>query len=1133
MPMDTPSWFWVGPVLVLPDRLVFVIDSQERQVEPRLFDVLHMLVNHAGEPVKTDALLLNIWGSKVYGDNPVQTAISRLRTALGDDARNPRYIETIPKQGYRLIADVVYPEGYRAEAPKNGKLWSGGNPYVGLAAFDSKHSAVFCGRSRATADLLGAMRAQIDQERRFVLIVGASGCGKSSLLHAGALPALRMPEGFDGLRALTETHCNLATAQGGDILRLLATALSAWVYYGRPVFAPEPAEDLAARLCERPESAKATIDDALERHKDRKLDAQPHAHLLLTIDHSEALVASDRISKNERETFWHAIEALCGSPRVLVIMLVRSDFYPKLIQALPGMAERKSGNGHLDLLPPLPGEITQMIREPAYLAKLTFEEDENTRQRLDDALRDAAIRQPDALPLLQHTLHTLFERCKDSIMTFDAYHEIGGLEGAIAHRAEEVFIGLSPAAQNSLGRVLSLLAVIESDSENVSARHALHTALTDDAGVLVDAFIQARLFVGGQDDGYQRFGVAHEALLRQWPRARDWAQDNYRLLQARARLKKATVRWADEGQQDDHLLNSGRPLAEAIEAASMYASNIDEDEREFLRRSERNHMHKRKMKRIGVSSLIALTILSIATSVLALVARKEANKRSEETLRLAEYVLIPFAQELKIRGHTDLLSGIGNEALAIFEQRVVDDLSLEEKVSLARTYRSIGEAMLKKMKYAEAESALASAKSVIESAMSQSTPSFDVAHENGIILYYLGDHFYRQNALDKAEIYWKKYDANSDLLMKLDNSSAIGKMEKSYSLHNLGTLAYETGDIDSAIDLYRGSAKFKRSAMIKGPDANLQKEYIDTLSAITSSQEKVGMLETARRDHSTQIDDISELLESSSHAASWKRYLANAMIRKAHLDARMGKIESAIALIDDSIEHLESSIKMAPNNGEWHRDLARAHMEAGDIQTLNGNIESRDNHLSSARRIMDRLLSTDHSDAEWKRLHSLIVLRQAMSSQNKQKALTAADWSVGVLTENFESSPKEVSAKVSLAGALIVRGKMRARERKSDQARRDWTLAASLLREQAISSRNPDLISTYVTAKVLLEKKGEVLELSQWLSSIGYRRHALENAFPKEDGLKSRQIDFVHTAKNDGSPQKIAALNPISTTGPK
>jgi DNA-binding winged helix-turn-helix (wHTH) protein len=265
------SQFRIGDLLVVPDRLIVVRDGQEIKFERRWMEVLVMLAEHAGETLSTEHLLIEIWGSKVYGDNPVSKAISLIRKQVGDERRKPLYIETLNKVGYRLIAPVSLPEDYRRMPSER---WTKGSPYVGLSAFDADHASVFCGRSRIVADLLRAMRVQIENQRRFVLIVGASGCGKTSLLRAGAIPLLTKPDGFDGLRALSVTTCDLA-ANGCDPLIPLTAALATWTLGDRPVFPPQTLEQLKTLLTETPEMIDGVVNEAIRCHPERGLDEQP------------------------------------------------------------------------------------------------------------------------------------------------------------------------------------------------------------------------------------------------------------------------------------------------------------------------------------------------------------------------------------------------------------------------------------------------------------------------------------------------------------------------------------------------------------------------------------------------------------------------------------------------------------------------------------------------------------------------------------------------------------------------------------------------------------------------------------------------------------------------------------------
>ena len=114
---------------------------------------------------------------------------------------------------------------------------------------------------------------------------------------------------------------------------------------------------------------------------------------------------------------------------------LRSDFYHRCAE-IPELQDLKEGVGTYDLKPPSSAEILQMIRQPARIAGLRFEEDADTGARLDDALYNAVVSSAGALPLLEFTLQELFSICgRQGVLTFAAYHSLGGVEGSLAKRA--------------------------------------------------------------------------------------------------------------------------------------------------------------------------------------------------------------------------------------------------------------------------------------------------------------------------------------------------------------------------------------------------------------------------------------------------------------------------------------------------------------------------------------------------------------------------------------------------------------------------------------------------------------------------------------------------------------------------
>ncbi len=1055
--------FRVGPVLVHPERLAIERDGTEIALEPRIMELLVALTEHAGEVIGTERLLVEVWRGTFYGDNPVHRAIGVLRRQLGDDPRKPVFIETIRKRGYRLIAPVAFPDEHRRPLPQVDG-WAGRNPYLGLAAYDARHADVFFGRDRLTADVLGALRRQRETARRFLLLVGASGCGKTSLLRASVLPLLEQPGGFDGLQALSIAHCDFAATTDGHPMRPLAAALAGWHLDGRSVFAPQPVEALAERLSSSPDHVAGALDDAWRRRTARN-DSE-HAHLLLLVDHAEALVASERIDDTQRRRVWAVIDAVCAHPRGGALMVVRGDFHAALIAALPDIAERKGGNGHIDATPPRAGEIAQIVRMPAYLAGLTFEEDPDTGARLDDVLRDAAADRPDTLPLLQYTLDALYEsRREDGRLTFEAYRRLGGLEGAVAHRAEAVFAELPDEVRAQLDHVLEQLIVLQLDSDSVSARRAPRSALANDAArALVDAFVDGRLFVGGQAADRPDFGVVHEALLRQWPRACAWAQDNRRLLLAHGRLVRAAARWQEADRSDDHLLHHGQPLEEAFEVARRLPLRVSPTERALIDASARVKRRRRLRQRLAIAALIALTSASSMSALWAVRSQRHAEQRRAETQRLSDFMLVELAQKLRPLGDPGLLAEVGRRVLAV--QRSGDDTDQEpaDMVNRSRALRTLGEVLMGKARLNEAKDAFVIADRIARTALERDPTSTATVSEAGITAYWLGYQHFSRGENGQAEAHWRRYLDRTGDLLRLEPERREWLVERSYALNNLGTLARDTGRGDQAIAHFLASAALKQRALAMRPDDDaLRYELIDTLSWISSAEYSQGELQRAADGIARQVEMLRSLVDAHPDALAWERRLATSLRRSAAVSLDLGKNDEARAMLDECIARFDGLLPRSPDTRVWRRDLAHALLDRADL-----SMTARDPHaaiadLRRAGTLLASLRTEEQGHVEWQRLHAVVRARSAaLQSRPDEEAEALKDLSLLI-----ESSPRDTAGYVALSRHLILRGRRHLAAGETWLAEHDFARVRTLLSKIAASSRDPQSLSLWAQAHLL------------------------------------------------------------------
>ncbi len=1080
--LATQSRFRIGAVRVHPERLVIERDDEEIALEPRIMEVLVALAEHAGEVVSAEQLLIEVWRGSFYGDNPVHRAIAQLRRHLGDDPRKPVYIETIRKRGYRLVAPVAFPDDY-GRRPLQASGWSGRNPYVGLTAYDNRHADVFFGRTRLTAELLAALRRQRESQRRFLLLVGASGCGKTSLLQAAVLPLLTQSGGFDGMQALSVAQCDLAAGAGQTPAVRLASALADWQLDGRPVFAPQPIEALAERLSTQPGLIGETLDDAWRRRTVR--NEAPHAHLLLLIDHAEALVAPDHVDAAQRRQAWAILDAICDHTRGGVLMIVRGDFYPALIEALPGIADRKGGDGHIDAQAPTIGEIAQIVRLPAHVAGLSFEEDAETGARLDDVLRDAAVGRPDTLPLLQHTLHALYEqREADGTLTFAAYRAVGGLEGAIAHQAEAVFASLPAEVRDRLDEILARLILLLPDSDNLGTRRVPWSALEHDASrQLVEAFIRGRLFVGSHDADSPTFGVVHDALLRQWPRARDWALENRRLLQAHARLQRAAARWDEAGRRDDHLLHPGQPLGEALEVRHRLPQRLSAREDALLEASLRRRQRGKRKRRIAIAALATLAITASLFALWAVRAQREAERRREDALRLSDFMLVDLADKLRPLGNLGLMRDVSQQALDVLDHDDGATRSAAGLVNRARALRTLGEVLMEEARLEQAERAFDGAAHAAEAAVARAPTSSDAVAEAGNAAYWLGYHYYRRGAYRQAEVYWRTYLRHTGTLLRLAPGKPEWLVERSYALNNLGTLANTQGHGDEAIARFRESAALKaRASRMRPDDLDLRYDLIDTLSWISSAEQAQGQLDRAAAGYAAQLDMLRDLIRQRPTALAWERRLATSLRRSAELALMRGRTDDAKAMLEESIARLAALLPKAPENRVWRRDLAHALLDRAELARIVGDASGAIADLRRAAELSSELQTEGGGDqTEWRRLDALIRVRlAALRAQPVREREAMAD-----LERLVREVPDEVLGRSALAKELVAHGRRLAGAGDTAGAARVYTRVRALLSGVAPGSRDPTLLAPWLQAHLLAGLRADAA-LAR-LQASGYR----------------------------------------------
>lgn len=622
----------------------------------------------------------------------------------------PSDFETILENHLHRLIDRQIP-GSVSSSTEARAVWKKGSPFRGLAAFEFEHAPVFFGRTRAVSDILQALRKQAADDRSFVLVLGMSGGGKSSVVRAGVLPMLTRPGVIEGVNIWRRAVFR-PTDVRGDLFAGLAKALLR--EHALPSIEADGtnADDLAQILAESPQAATSLIKSALSREQSA---SGGNARLALVVDQLEEMYTQQEILPKHRKAFVDVLDSLARCGKVWIIGTLRSDFYPRLGN-LPKLVALKEGDGQYDLLAPTASEIGQMIRLPTRAAGLRFEEDAASSERLDDRLRDAAAEHPEVLPLLQFTLEELYQRrTEDGMLTLAAYRELGGVEGSLAQRAETVFKDLPDDVEAELPKVLNALVSVEHDGhETIGRKRAPWSdATTGKSRELIETFVNNRLFVTElADDGSAVVTVAHEALLWHWPRVKDWVAQNRENLRVRSRISAAAVRWKAEYKRVDLLLPSGKPL---VEAESLLDQGIDlsEDEAAYIKASVAKAKRVQKLKAVVVATVAILGIVAtwsawLATEQrdLANQARTQAEVEAETAKQTTDFMvgLFEVSDPSEARGNTITAREIMDKGAT----RIENELTTQPAIQ-ATLMETMGSVYTSLALYSQAESLLRSA----------------------------------------------------------------------------------------------------------------------------------------------------------------------------------------------------------------------------------------------------------------------------------------------------------------------------------------------------------------------------------------------------------------------------------------
>ncbi|MGE0457702.1 MAG: tetratricopeptide repeat protein [Bauldia sp.] len=825
-----------------------------------------------------------------------------------------------------------------------------GSPFRGLAAFGARHATVFFGRSRDIARSVDALKDAAQRGAPFLLVVGASGSGKSSLVKAGLVPRLTTP----GVVASVDIWRTVLLRPGEGSEDPIA-ALAARLFdgpdaveeddKGRPFALPElrdgdhgTPERLAALLGHADEAAIAPIVAALDKAARAEGVASGHdrplrADLLLVADQLDALFGPN-VLDDARHRFTRLLSSLVATGRVWVVATLRADLYDRFLKD-GWLLDLKTRGATYDLSPPGPAELAEIVRKPAAAADLFFDIEPGSGQGLDERLLLDADR-PDMLPLLQFTLDQLFEWRKTvdgrMLLTFDAYNALGGLAGAVDRQAERSIESLGSAELERLPRLLRQLAEPGRDEGGLSIRAVPLSEAAHDptAERLVDALVDARILLSFREGGTTVVKLAHQRVLENWTRAKDIVAANVGFYRIRGEVEDQRQRWQASGRKPDLLLAPGIPLAEAETILRGYADELSPETRGFIALSGRRARTRQRILAIAAAVFAVIAAVAVWQTIVAVNRQAEMvaeRDRAEANFAAAKDAVgtLTFDVVQGLRG----IAGIQVESVAAILDRV--------RVAMDRL-------------------------------TSASPNDPDLVYMRAAMMSEFAAAYFAQGDTAAALAAAAESVALARELVAADPADANRRRNLAIALHRQGSLMYTVGEIAaSAAPGDEALAILQDLAAASPEDASLQADVLSVLDLVGSVYLQRGDLAAAAAVFELSVATGRGLLAARPDDDDSRRTLSVALNKLGDVRLAMDDAAGARVAYDEGLAIARELADRDPTNTLWLRDVAVHLTNLGDLTRAIGENDTALSRYEEALEINQRLARLDPANIELQR----------------------------------------------------------------------------------------------------------------------------------------------------------------------
>lgn len=938
-------------------------DDKTQQVifEPKVMNVLACLIEHAGQVVSSEALIERCWPNQYLSDNPLHKCITQLRKAFNDSSRNPSYIQTIPKRGYRLIAAVISERNDISLSDNDGP------PYPGARSFNDSESTVFYGRDYQVQELLYLIKQPpSENHENCILVVGETSAGKTSLIHAGLRPELEHQKiYFDFIDAMS--------SQSDFEAKLKALELFA----ENIVSSAEPAVILIDHL---------TLEGNLWKVEQDASEIKNRTKQLLDLALKFNAIRNVKL-------------ILCLRPFDLGL-LKKEDKY-QLLAHQPSL--------YL-LDQPSTTEVYLAITQPALTSGYTFEVCHKTGKTLAQELHKLYVKHQLSLKQLQGFLLELCQRSTNKQLSFDTYSHIKrertdlwmNRQSQIRHEIHSDTKHLDPL----LAKLIKVnfdgafhIKLTETSLDTIQDKDILRLAGELVSNELLTCYVK-------NNEPYVRF--ISQSVIHALPFTQQWINKHYQSLITKEHISANCELWKTHNQSSGYLLSPGKPLEDAKQLLELKEQELAQPHKDYIRTSLKA---ERKNKRLKTSLVAAMCILSL-TSTSALLVANNARINQQNARNNAEQLIAFMNQELKREliplGKLDLMESLGIEILNYFNNSGINTSSAQLHNAMAQ--RLLGEVYTqqghldKASKYFEQSAKLLNE---LNNNQDNSSPILsDIIFELGQISYWKGYLGYLDNDYSKARRYWSDYYQFSTQLVERSPENSRNLNELSYAHNNLGTLALLEYHYQDALHHFEKSAQLKQ-LLLENNTLDVTTELVDTYSWIARTHDYLGETIKSRNHYEKQLTTLLTLQRQREISKAQQYYLAVAYQNLANLNFVLNDINPSLNQLKQSLTILNELISYESSNVEYQESKVFTLTMMGQLYRIQGQIDLAQLHLNQALTLNQRLALPPESDNQSNKAEfyqSKIYYELGRYHQTQQHVESAADYYQKALTENITNS---------------------------------------------------------------------------------------------------------------------------------